>query len=108
MKRILFVFAIALLALAVFPAAAEEAVAAPADDAEVVFAEPLFQDEARDAVVENCTAGAIDAAYIPPPPDCGSVPSCTEHHQCNFYCGYPRYTNIPWGYCSSGCCTCAG
>lgn len=105
MKKILLVCAIALLALATFPATADEAPQATLTaDAEVTL-DSLFQGEAEDAVVGNCVEEAVDAQIIPPPGWCPyGAPTCRQHDDCDAYCGDPRF-----GYCfSNGCCGCSG
>lgn len=91
--------------LAVEAAATDTATATETAAAEAIAAEPMFVDEAEQALTLDVTESAVESAKIPPPWCPFGAPSCWNDDQCDNYCGDPRF-----GYCfqDTHCCGCTG
>jgi len=103
----------ALPALADGPVTAEVTTGAVLDQAVAAVELPLFLDDAASAtpaIGGDCAAGVEDALFLaiaPPPPwPCPyGAPHCTQHDDCDKYCGDPQFG---WCFFSTGCCGCSG
>jgi len=114
MRKTVLLFS--LLALFAMPALADEPVTtaitteAVLDQAVDTVVLPLFLDDATQstsALAGDCSADAADAfvldgtaAWCP-----FGAPTCSQHDDCDAYCGDPRFG---WCFKSSGCCGCSG
>ncbi|MGD2114281.1 MAG: hypothetical protein PVG07_04455 [Acidobacteriota bacterium] len=100
-----------LTVLALFTVAVLFALPAQAEDAQTVPA-PAVDAQVRQVDTVPAGPGSCDEALVPVPVlevgsawDCPfGAPFCSEHDDCDDYCGDPRF-----GYCEwNGCCSCLG
>jgi len=118
MRPALLIFAFALLITsavipAVAPASAETPEMASAPAAQVLLAVedlPTPSVAVDPLLGETCVASPEAAAVPPPPSYCPyGAPSCTEHDDCDAYCGSPEFGYCDkLGYFPTGCCQCLG